>query len=103
VPHLGGASVVKWIQYDNTTNTYVALENIVSTDQVKQLGFVIGKFIPLATPPQLLFEGAGTGRKLNAGFNSQEPLSLAQASAWFNSKDATIAHKMLMSLNMESV
>ncbi|HSW65660.1 MAG TPA: hypothetical protein VLI54_00790 [Bacillota bacterium] len=97
-PHLDGVSVIKWIEYDNTGQTYIALENIVSTAQVKQLGFVMGKFVPLAAPPQLLFERPGGGPKLNAGFNSQQPLSLAQANAWFNTKDATTAHKVLLSL-----
>jgi hypothetical protein len=103
VPHLKNANVIKWIQYDDTTKTYVALENIVSTDQLKQLGFVMGKFTPLATSPQLLFKTSGSNRELNAGFNSQGPLSLEQASVWFNGKDVITAHKVLLSLSADSV
>jgi hypothetical protein len=100
---LANTNVIKWIQYDNTTKTYIALENIVSTDQLKQLGFVLGKFTPLATSPQLLFKTVSAGRELSAGFNSQGPLSLEQANAWFNGKDAAIAHKMLLSLSTDNV
>ncbi|HSW98319.1 MAG TPA: hypothetical protein VLF71_00610 [Candidatus Saccharimonadales bacterium] len=97
LPHALGVRVIKWIQYDDTTKTYVALENIISARQLTQLGLVAGKFTPLSTSPQMLFQAASSGPELSAGFNSQQPLSLAGATAWFNGKDAATAHKVLLS------